>query len=56
MARRLGKPRCQVIGYTGGSRQWAVPGGGRTYAWRWETLKRLLAPPQKTFLQWLWDG
>lgn len=43
MALELGKTRFQVIGYKTGSSDWAVPGGGRTYAWNWENLKNLLA-------------
>ena len=39
MAQELGKPRFQIIGYRKGSRDWAVPGGGRTYHWDWDTLK-----------------
>ena len=42
MAHDLGKPRFQIIGYTNGSSDWAVPGGGRTYSWNWENLKKLL--------------
>jgi hypothetical protein len=43
MANDLGKDRFQIIGYQDGSEDWAVPGGGRTYRWDWETLKKLLA-------------
>ena len=43
IAQELNKPRFQIIGYKDGSEGWAVPGGGRTYAWSWENLKRLLA-------------
>jgi hypothetical protein len=43
MALELGKTRFQVIGYRNGSSDWAVPGGGRTYNWDWENLKKLLA-------------
>lgn len=42
MATELGKPRFQVIGPKGGSKDWAVPGGGRVYSWNWENLKNLL--------------
>lgn len=56
MARELGKPRFQVIGYIDGSRQWAVLGAGRTYRWNWDNLKVLLAPPPRSFLQWLLGG
>lgn len=51
MARGLEKPRFQVIGYRDGSRDWAVPGGGRTYRWSWDNLKRLLAPSSRSFAQ-----
>jgi hypothetical protein len=43
IAKELGKPRFQIIGYRGGSETWAVPDAGRTYSWNWENLKRLLA-------------
>jgi hypothetical protein len=43
IAKELGKPRFQVIGYRDGSETWAVPDGGRTYAWNWTNLKKLLA-------------
>lgn len=43
MANDLEKRRFQVIGYTGGSETWAVPGAGRTYRWNWDNLKKLLA-------------
>jgi hypothetical protein len=43
MATDLTKTRFQVIGYKNGSEEWAVPGGGRTYSWNWENLKKLLA-------------
>lgn len=43
MARELGKPRFQIIGYKNGTEDWAVPDGGRTYSWNWENLKKLLA-------------
>ena len=43
MAQDLSKPGFQIIGYKGGSEDWAVPGAGRTYRWNWENLKRLLA-------------
>lgn len=41
-ATELERDRFQVIGYKEGSSDWAVPGGGRTYAWSWENLKKLL--------------
>jgi len=43
MAQEFNKTRFQVVGYKDGSADWAVPGAGRTYAWSWENLKRLLA-------------
>jgi hypothetical protein len=43
IARELSKPRFQIIGYQNGNEEWAVPEGGRTYVWSWDTLKRLLA-------------
>jgi hypothetical protein len=43
VANDLAKPRFQIIGYSNGSEDWAVPGGGRTYKWNWESLKKLLA-------------
>ncbi len=32
----------QIIGYSDGSEDWAVPDGGRTYSWSWDNLKKLL--------------
>ena len=43
VAKELGKTRFQIIGYKDGSETWAVEDGGRTYAWSWENLKKLLA-------------
>jgi len=43
MATDLAKTRFQVIGYTNGTEDWAVPGAGRTYSWSWDNLKKLLA-------------
>lgn len=43
MANELAKRRFQIIGYRDGSETWAVPGGGRTYRWSWDNLKKLLA-------------
>jgi len=43
IAKTLGKARFQIIGYSTGSRDWAVPDAGMTYNWNWDTLKRLLA-------------
>jgi hypothetical protein len=43
IAMELEKPRFQIIGYQNGSADWAVPGGGRTYRWDWDNLKKLLA-------------
>jgi hypothetical protein len=51
VARSLEKPMFQIIGYRDGSRDWAVPGAGRTYRWNWDTLNRLLAPPSRAFAQ-----
>lgn len=42
MAQEMQKSRFQLIGYRDGSETWAVPGGGRTYAWDWNNLKNLL--------------
>ncbi len=43
IANELAKSKCQIIGYKDGTSDWAVPGGGRTYAWDWDNLKKLLA-------------
>lgn len=43
MAREMGKPMFQMIGYKNGTRDWAVPNAGRVYSWNWENLKALLA-------------
>ena len=43
MAKDLGKTRFQIIGYRDGSRDWAVPDGGVTYNWNWDSLKKLFA-------------
>jgi len=43
IANALAKAKFQVIGYRDGTADWAVPNAGRTYAWNWENLKRLLA-------------
>ncbi len=43
VAKGLNKVRFQLIGYSYGSEFWAVPDGGRTYGWNWESLKKLLA-------------
>lgn len=37
------KPKFQIIGYRNGTSDLAVPGGGRTYSWNWENLKKLLS-------------
>ena len=42
IAKGLGKNRVQIIGYKGGSRDWAVPDSGFTYSWKWDNLKKLL--------------
>ena len=51
MARSLGKPCLQIIGYSNGTMDWAVPGAGRTYRWNWENLNKLLTPPSRSFAQ-----
>lgn len=38
-----GKTKFQIIGYSDGSSDWAVPDGGRTYNWNWDNLKKLLS-------------
>jgi hypothetical protein len=43
IAKELNKTRFQIIGYKSGTEGWAVPDGGRTYAWSWDNLKKLLA-------------
>ena len=43
VANKLNKSKFQIIGYTEGSADWAVPNGGRTYRWDWKNLKKLLA-------------
>lgn len=43
IANDLGKQRFQVIGYSHGTSKWSVPGGGRTYLWNWNNLKKLLS-------------
>jgi hypothetical protein len=43
IAKSLGKTRFQIIGYTNGSRDWAVADDGVTYSWNWPNLKKLLA-------------
>jgi hypothetical protein len=43
IAKALGKPRIQIIGYRDGSRDWAVPDAGITYSWNWGSLKNLFA-------------
>lgn len=43
IANSLGKKRFQIIGYSDGSRDWAVPGAGKTYKWNWDNLKKLLS-------------
>ena len=37
-----GTSKFQIIGYSDGSSDLAVPGGGRTYSWNWDNLKKLL--------------
>lgn len=43
VANELGKTKFQIIGYKDGTSDWAVEGGGRTYSWNWDNLKKLLA-------------
>ena len=43
MARSIGKPIFQIIGYLNGSRAWRIAGAGRVYLWTWPNLKRLLS-------------
>jgi hypothetical protein len=43
IAKELGKTRFQIIGYKDGTADWAVPDGGKAYAWSWQNLKTLLA-------------
>jgi len=43
IATELRKPKFQIVGHRDGTERWAVPNGGRTYRWNWETLKKLLA-------------
>ena len=43
IAKELGKPRFQIIGYRDGSRDWAIPDAGVTYSWNSDNLKKLLA-------------
>ena len=43
MAKALRKSCFQIIGYQNGSASWALPDAGRTYAWNWPNLKKLLA-------------
>jgi len=42
IAKELDKKRFQIC-HKSGTEDWAVPDGGRTYAWNWENLKKLLA-------------
>ena len=41
MARTVGKPIVQIIGYRNGSYK-QVPDAGRLYRWNWDNLKKLL--------------
>ena len=43
VATQKDKKKFKIIGYTDGSKDWAVPGGGVTYNWSWDNLKKLLA-------------
>jgi hypothetical protein len=42
LANELQKTKFQIIGYSDGKEEWAVPGAGRVYRWDWENLKKLL--------------
>ncbi len=42
IANELGMTKFQIIGYTHGTRYWAVPNAGRVYSWTWDNLKKLL--------------
>lgn len=44
MATELNKPMFQIVGYSDGTTEWAVPGAGKAYRWNWENLKKLLDP------------
>lgn len=37
------KQKFQIIGYTDGTKDWAVKGGGPVYRWNWDNLKKLLS-------------
>lgn len=52
IARDVGTPCFQLIGYSHGSTAWSVPNGGRTYRWNWPNLEKLLTPPRRSFAQW----
>lgn len=43
MAKELGRPIVQIIGYRDGSAGLRIPGAGRVYAWNWSNLKKLLS-------------
>ena len=43
VANELNKSKFQIIGYNGGSEDWAVANAGRVYRWDWENLKKLLS-------------
>ena len=36
------KRNIQIVGYSEGSADWAVPRGGQVYMWNWENIKTLL--------------
>ncbi len=42
IANELLKPKFQIIGYSNGSTNWAVPNAGLVYSWNWDNLKKLL--------------
>ena len=43
IATELKKTKFQIIGYRDGSRDWAVPGAGLTFDWKWDNLQKMLA-------------
>ena len=42
IANELGLKKGQVVGYQGGTCDWAVPGAGRCYLWSWDNLEKIL--------------
>jgi hypothetical protein len=43
IATTLGKPKCQILGYSSGSHDWAIADAGEIYDWDWDKVKTLLA-------------